>query len=155
MDGSNWEQWFRPNWEFRRQKEDGDPEYFSYILSPDCSSCDIANNVEGNPLRFFNTDLEYGDRTAYHMTGTMFGCLTTHKALKDCSWDYDSYECVMCSLGESDQDLGYHIVHSGDDDEPYYQEECAQSDYSWRNLQVTCCHDMIHIHFHGPFGTTL
>ena len=67
----------------------------------------------------------------------MFGCLTTHKALKDCSWDYDSYECVMCTVDFSDEDLGYHIIRHGDDDEVKFQDECAANDYFWGFLQVT------------------
>ena len=67
-------------------------------------------------------------------TGTIFGCLTTHKALKDCSWDYDSYECVMCTLEESDEDLGYHIVHVDDDDEPLYEQMFEES-HEWSTLQ--------------------
>merc|ERR1719356_2125613 len=73
------------------------------------------------------------------MTGTMFGCLTTHKALKDCSWDYDTYECVMCTIQESDQDLGYHVVHHYDDDEKHWEEQCAANDYFWGYLQVGLC----------------
>jgi len=114
-----------------------DVEYFSYFVSPDCSSCDVANNWEQNALSFFNTDA-FSDRTAYYMTGTIFGCLTTHKALKDCSWDYDSYECVMCSLEESDEDLGYHIIRVNDSDLLDYEEEFSETQM-WNTLQVGLC----------------
>ena len=146
MDFANWEEWWLPNSNFNadsdRSKQsdvdsaESDSDYFSYIISPDCNSCAVSNNDKGNALSFFNTD-EYGDRTGYYMTGTMFGCLTTHKALKDCSWDYDTYECVMCTIQESDQDLGYHVVHHYDDDEKHWEEQCAANDYFWGYLQVS------------------
>ena len=91
-----------PNAKYLDTKTMDDSEYFSYTISPDCSSCDVSNNIEDNYLYKFNTD-DYGDRTAYHMTGTIFGCLTQLKGNKDCVWDYDSYECSLCSRTTSDQ----------------------------------------------------
>lgn len=145
MDTANWEKWWTPNHKFNANKKVTNrannesainDEYFTYTISPDCSSCSVSNNDQGNDLSFFNTD-DFGNRTGYYMTGTMFGCLTTHKALKDCSWDYDTYECVMCSLYGSDEDLGYHIVHHHDDDEEHLQDECAADDeFGWTFLQV-------------------
>lgn len=79
-------------------------EYFSYIISPDCSSCDISNNDEENYLSKWNTD-HYGDRTAYYMTGTIFGCLTTEKQQKDCMWNVETYVCSVCTIEESDEGL--------------------------------------------------
>ena len=84
---------------------DGD-EYFSYILSADCSSCDVAENVERNELRWSNDD-ESGDRTAYYMTSSMFGCDAEPTRWANCQWDEERYQCSFCSSADSDGDLGY------------------------------------------------
>ena len=102
--GVTWEEWWLPNAQFLDTQSDNDTEYFSYIISPDCSSCDVLQNTEDNYLSTWNTD-DYGDRTAYHMTGTIFGCLSTLKANKDCMWDTDTYECPACAFTQSDQGL--------------------------------------------------
>ncbi len=52
-------------------------EYFAFVLSPDCSTCagtvfDVVNNRYS-----LSNDDEYGDRTAYYMTGALFGCQVT------------------------------------------------------------------------------
>ena len=41
---------------------DAGEEYFSYILSPDCSSCDASMNAEKNAFAATNDDA-FGDRT--------------------------------------------------------------------------------------------
>ena len=46
----------------------------------------------------------------YYMTGTIFGCLTQHKAMKDCRWDYETYTCNYCTQKGTDLDLGYHVI---------------------------------------------
>ena len=116
-DGANWEEWWLPNAKFLEFDTEHDDEYFSYIISPDCSSCDVANNIEENPISFFNTDT-FGDRTGYHMTGTLFGCQMPNKALKDCSWDYDSYECTLCITGTS-QKVTLGLLHCALFDMPF------------------------------------
>merc|ERR1719189_1484883 len=82
MDMSNWEQWYLPNRDFLDKQEDDESlsaEYFSYIVSPDCSSCDLDNNDANNDYSFLNNDDSLNtDRTAYHMTSTMYGCQGTH-----------------------------------------------------------------------------
>jgi len=119
--GRRWEEWWLPNAQFLDTQSDEDDEYFSYTISPDCSSCSVSNNLEDNYLSPWNTDT-YGDRTAYHMTATIFGCLTMQKQEKDCQWDDDTYECSVCdeASGKSDQDLGYHVVWKDDDDFEQY-----------------------------------
>ena len=102
--GCKWENWWLPNERWLSSDSADAEEYFSYIISPDCSSCDVSNNIENNYLWPWSTD-DYGDRTAYHMTGTIFGCLTDLKGNKDCVWDYDTYECSLCSLADSDQGI--------------------------------------------------
>merc|ERR1712079_21218 len=91
--------------------------YFSYIVSPDCSSCDAANNVENNDYYSIGNDDDTGLRTAYHMTSTMYGCQGTHKPLKDLRWDYDTYQCVVgvtvYSL-KSDETKTFTYIEDGD-----------------------------------------
>ncbi len=89
MDLSKWEEWFLPNADFldfqdSLSAEDSlRDEFFSYIVSPDCSSCDLSNNAENNIYDFLNDDRDDSSlRTAYHMTSTMYGCQGTHKPLK-------------------------------------------------------------------------
>ena len=102
--GVTWEEWWLPNAQFIDTQSDDSEEYFSYIISPDCSSCELTQNTEDNYLSSWNTD-DYGNRTAYHMTGTIFGCLSTLKANKDCMWDTDTYECPVCTRLASDEGL--------------------------------------------------
>ena len=114
MDMSNWEQWWLPNAEFLSNPIDD--EFYSYIISPDCSSCDVANNMENNEWRDWNDDsVDTTFRTAYHMTSTLFGCQGKTKPMKDLRWDYDSYECPFGGrrLGGQyveDGDLQYSVV---------------------------------------------
>ena len=81
-------------------------EYFSYILSPDCTSCDVVDNMERNELSWSNDD-EYGDRTAYYMTSSMFGCDPEPQKWANCAWDEERYQCSFCTDSDSDGDLGY------------------------------------------------
>ena len=81
-------------------------EYFSYILSPDCSSCDLVENTERNEFWWSNDD-EYGDRTAYYMTSGMFGCDAEPQRFANCMWDEERYQCSYCTSSDSDGDLGY------------------------------------------------
>merc|ERR1719410_1707489 len=69
MSSVNWRQWFLPS------STQPNP---SFLLSPDCTVC----NVEDSILN------DFGSNTAYYMTGTMFGCLSTYKAERDCAWDW-------------------------------------------------------------------
>ncbi len=102
-DSVKWERWWLPNTQYLGSpRAEESKDYFSYIISPDCSTCDVANNNEKNYLSSFNTD-DFGDRTAYHMTGTIFGCVTSLKGNKDCVWNYQTYECSVCSRSTSDQ----------------------------------------------------
>lgn len=49
-------------------------EYFRFVLSPDCSTCSgTVFDVVNNRYSLSNDD-QYGDRTAYYMTGALFGC---------------------------------------------------------------------------------
>lgn len=82
-------------------------QYFSYVLSPDCSSCDgtIFDTVK-NAQSTLNDDV-YGDRTAYYMTGSLFDCASDSEMMADCAMDYDSYQCPVCTTEESEADLGY------------------------------------------------
>lgn len=89
----------------------------------------MVNNKELNVHSAFNDD-ETGERTAYYMTGTMFGCLSQHKAMKDSVWDYDSMECNYCHSPftpdvpfHEDGDLGYHVISPHDDDFALYVDE--------------------------------
>merc|ERR1719295_852827 len=101
MDTANWEQWWLPSASFLDEQQsaitnDLDDEYWRFVISPDCTSCDETQNTEQNVYSPLNNDT-FGDRTAYYMTGTMFGCLAMHRVLKDCRWDYDSYSCNLCT----------------------------------------------------------
>ena len=130
MDGVNWESWFILNGN-------------KYIISPKCDICN-ENNMELNP---------HGILTSYYMTGTMFGCLTTHKAERDCSWDWDTYECKYCTLKDSDGDLGYHVMYKNSKDYNKYYEMKQElingdtslymdedgHDNSWMTLQIGLC----------------
>jgi len=110
MDFANWEQWWTPNARFLDTPTSQD-EFFSYIISPQCDVCDLRANSELNPYAWSNSDNSTNtSRTAYYMTGTMFTCLHRSKAMKDCRWDYDTYECFYCSLTDSDGDLGYTVI---------------------------------------------
>ena len=54
--------------------ERAEEDYFRYILSPDCQSCKgTVFDTVGNRNSVTNDD-QYGDRTAYYMTGALFGC---------------------------------------------------------------------------------
>ena len=99
----NWEHWWLPSGQFLHSSEDD--EYFTFIISPDCSSCELTQNTQDNYLSDLNTD-SYGNRTAYYMTGPMFGCLSVEKAKKDCMWDTDTYECSLCDYTYSDEGIG-------------------------------------------------
>ena len=73
------------------------------------------------------------------MTGTLFGCLAKHKALKDCRWDYETYTCNYCTMEEEDADLEYHVVTPEDKDDfdywtGYYQGLEADNRYELVNL---------------------
>ena len=119
MDTANWEQWWLPSASFlddQQQNQNFNDEYWRFVISPDCSSCDESQNMEQNVYSVFNNDT-FGDRTAYYMTGTMFGCLAMHRVLKDCRWDYDSYSCNLCTTETEDLDIGYHVVSPDDSDD--------------------------------------
>merc|ERR550539_1057893 len=88
MDYANWEQWWLPSAQYIDHGIGGHAgsfEFFQFAISPDCNTCDLDNNIENNVYSLFNDDTS-GQRTAYYMTGTLFGCLAKHKALKDCRW---------------------------------------------------------------------
>merc|ERR1719242_388251 len=142
MDFSNWEEWWLPSRQFLNDDIGGSEDsesYFQFAISPDCSSCDLDNNIANNNYSLFNGDSS-GERTAYYMTGTLFGCLAKHKALKDCRWDYDSYTCGYCTMKESTSDLDYHVMFPEDDDWSdwieYYQN---QTDAGFSHLQMSLC----------------
>ena len=70
MDWSNWEEWWLPNKNYldkagldSRTNYNHD-EHYSYLISPDCSSCSITNNWEDNLYSYDNDD-GFGDRTGY------------------------------------------------------------------------------------------
>jgi len=111
MDHPNWEEWYLPNAQFLETPlAEDDFEHYSYILSPQCNSCSLSHNTE-HYLAYSNSDDSPNtDRTAYYMTGTLFGCLYMHKAMKDCRWDYDSYTCAYCTKLQTDGDLDYSVV---------------------------------------------
>ncbi len=82
-------------------------EYFGYVLSADCSSCDgTVFDAVKNAHSVLNDDA-YGDRTAYYMTGPLFDCAAESEVLADCAMDSASYECPVCTAEGSDGDLGY------------------------------------------------
>jgi len=148
MDWSNWEEWWLPNADFLRTQgldsrtDFAHDAYYRYTISEDCSSCEVANNWEKNLYSYDNDDA-YGDRTAYYMTGTLFGCLAKHKALKDCRWDYDTYQCNYCTKLSSDADLEYHVVSPNDMDDfeewtLNYQSLDADN-RTWWQLQMGIC----------------
>ena len=73
MDPANWEDWWLPNAQFLESHGDQGPadpspvdqqQYFSYILSPKCTSCDLDNNGKNN-IHYLSNDDTYGDRTGY------------------------------------------------------------------------------------------
>ena len=75
MDSANWGQWWLPSAvtlsssvNDRNTMDSDDDDYFQFAISPDCSSCDLANNLKNNKYSLFSDD-EVGDRTAYYMTG--------------------------------------------------------------------------------------
>merc|ERR1719203_1806190 len=137
MDHPNWEEWWVPNMRFLDTSEAHEAEHFSYILSPDCGTCDLATNTE-HYLSWSNSDLsEDMSRTAYYMTGTLFGCLYMHKAMKDCRWDYDTYECAYCTTEESDGDLGYSVVAADSEWVAEFRDE--NPDFGEGNIQISLC----------------
>jgi len=148
MDWSNWEEWWLPNKQFLdksgldSRNDYMHDEHYSYLISPDCNSCHIENNWDRNLYSYDNDDY-FGDRTAYYMTGTLFGCLAKHKALKDCRWDYDSYTCNYCTKEQSDADLEYHVVSPFDMDDfnlwTGYYESLEPDNRTWWQLQMGIC----------------
>ena len=71
MDSGNWESWWLPSAQYLDDGVGGSPhsqEYFQFVISPDCSSCDLDNNVDNNVYSLFSDD-NSGERTAYYMTG--------------------------------------------------------------------------------------
>ena len=116
MDNGNWEEWWVPNSRFLNQQKSAtvddaiNDEFYSYIISPDCSSCELAQNVELNDWYHFK-DHSNGTalRTAYHMTSTVCGCQGKTKPMKDLRWDYDSYECPF-----GGRRLDGHYIEDGD-----------------------------------------
>ena len=124
----NWQQWFIPS--------DNNNNAGYFLLSPDCLICDQNDN-------FLQ---EFGTNTAYYMTGTMFGCLSTYKAERDCAWDWDSYQCNYCTMTTSDADLGYHIFNRINDYDEYkfylseYDDAASKHDpNSWFYEQTGLC----------------
>merc|ERR1719242_2037733 len=114
-------------------------EYFQFAISPDCSTCDLDSNIVNNPYALFNDDTS-SERTAYYMTGTIFGCLATQKAQKDCRWDYDTYTCGVCTMDESESDLGYTTVFPGDERWDYWNDKYSgNADATWMDLQLSLC----------------
>ncbi len=74
MDFGNWEEWWLPSAQFLGEGIGGNEsahEYFQFAISPDCSTCDLDNNIENNAYSYFNDDSS-GERTAYYMTGYLF-----------------------------------------------------------------------------------
>jgi len=144
MDPSNWQQWWLPSNDFLESNKDTE-EYFRFVISPDCSTCDTDNNFKNNDFHLFNDDDSVdGDRTAYYMTGTLFGCLSKYKALKDCRWDYDSYQCTYCTRRATDEDMGYHVLNRSDDNDwtlwtDYYVQRERTVGGSWIDLQISLC----------------
>merc|ERR1719361_1674803 len=148
MDYSNWEQWWRPNAQFIDSSDDSESteEYFQYAISEDCNSCSLDNN-KNSKYTLLNEDYYVnGDRTAYYMTGTLFGCLATHKAEKDCRWDYDTYTCNYCSTNglEADLDLTYHVIspHRPTDWiwwNEWGSNQVANDSLTWIGLQMGLC----------------
>ena len=74
-------------------------------------------------------------------TGTLFGCLAKHKAMKDCRWDYDSYTCNYCTRLTQDEDIGHHVVKpSNRSDWEYYNNYYkTHDDADWEDLQMGMC----------------
>lgn len=136
-DHSNWENWWVPNTITGDQGEVSS-NYWKYVISPDCSSCALENNDELNKMSLMNTD-EYGDRTAYTMTAEMFGCVSFTKGLRDCDWNYETYECKFCTTMDSDSDLGYHHVFPGGPEEDTYEELYNEADVKFRVLVEGLC----------------
>jgi len=122
-------------------------QYFAYALSPDCASCDatVFDTVQHQHSTL--NDDAYGDRTAYFMTGPMFGCGAEAEYMAGCQMDYDSYHCPKCTTEAEDGDLGFketdfpelysaHSLSLGScgvtpmasysDDVPASLEECSQ-----------------------------
>ena len=77
MDQGNWEQWWLPSAHLIEsvQNDAENEEYYSFTISPECSSCGRANNFERNIYSPWNDD-EYGDRNGYYMNG--MSSLATH-----------------------------------------------------------------------------
>ena len=69
----NWEGWYKPGVM---------DENSNYIISPDCHSCDESHQRQ-----------LYGSKTAYMMTGTLFGCFWNKKGEHNFDQDFDSYQC--------------------------------------------------------------
>ena len=83
-------------------EEIANDEYFSFIISPDCSTCDVSNNIDNNYLADYGDTDDYGDRMAYHMTSALFGCSTQLDSAKDAMWNTDTYECPSVNWDSSD-----------------------------------------------------
>ena len=74
-------------------------------------------------------------------TGTLFGCLAEHKALKECRWDYDTYTCGVCSKDTSTLDLPYNVVYPDDEEWDYWTNryENMAENATWSTLQMGLC----------------
>ena len=146
-DTSNWEQWWLPNRAFlakhdiptdRELQADADhdtdaqlqdlPEFFSYTLSPDCTSClnSVFDTVE-NRLSPHNDDA-YGDRSAYYMTGATFGCqsLSEQVSMAKRACSTDASQCELCD-GEMGLCSAYpHAAYTNKI--PLSTEECTSAE---------------------------
>merc|ERR1719242_2296283 len=143
MDHSNWESWWLPSAEWLPNGIGGDEdseEYFQFAISPDCSTCELTNNLEDNVYSLFNDDVS-GERTSYYMTGTIFGCLAKHKALKDCRWDYDMMTCGYCTSDDTQSDLGFAVAFPDDDNWDNYIDDYLDlgDNATFVDLQMSLC----------------
>ena len=140
-DRVNWENWWLPNTQSGTQGDvAADGEFHEYIISPDCTSCSSTANFDDNKMSFLNTDASSnGTRTAYTMTAEFFGCVSFTKGLRDCDWNYDSYECSYCTTMDSDSDLGYHHVEPSGPEEETYESYYNEADIKFRVLVEGLC----------------
>jgi len=102
----NWAQWYKPSTAVDH----------NFLVSPDCTSCDAESGWQ-----------KFDTYSTYWMSGNLFGCFWSMKAMHDCDMDYDTYQCYSC----------FEFSHSHSFDDVFAVEETtSESQYKWTGLCV-------------------
>ena len=86
-DHSNWNEWYLPS-------------SISYLVSPDCSTCDITSEL----------NIIYTKSSSYYMTPTGSQCTQIPISRIGCDMDYNTYECRVCET-ELTREPGYWLSY--------------------------------------------